>query len=632
MALIDIAMSADDSEGFEVVRASENSNHKVAVPEHAYGHYEICKRPDGTPWELGRGAMGITYKAMDTYLGSPVALKVIAPQRLSSVIARERFLYEARTAAQLRHPNIATIHHLGKDEAVCFYAMECIEGETLEDRVQRTGPLPIKMGLSIALCCARALQMAHERRFIHRDLKPSNIMLADGPPEENDGAPLVKIIDFGLVKALSEEAGAADESAQVYFAGTPCYASPEQIEGREVDARADIFSLGRCLSFMLTGECPRLNEALCSQFEASPQPAYPSKKRREGVPDCVLALVASMTELHRGDRPSCAAEVVLAIQRCQTQIASPSMFRRWPAAVSLCLCALAALLILSKRTNAPASTSEPSTVLRHADVRLLCAQAEEARLKLTSTGLAQAIDLYSQAIAKAPDDADAHAGLSVAYFNSVARCGGPQSNLALAADHAQRAVALNPASPKGYQAQAAIQTFRGQPWGALTKLHRAIELDAKYAPAIRDFALLWNYVGRPQFTYVWAKHAAQLEPAYPFGWMVMGDAAADLGADEEAERVYRRVLSVNPSYLTAHCGLMHIHILEGEYAKADQDYELAASIDPESEFLLNLKAQNAFFHHDFPEATTAYEQLLSKNRSGLVSFYSGISYLSSTLR
>ena len=161
-----------------------------------YQHYEILTRADGSRWELGRGAMGVTYKARDINLDTPVALKIINARFSARPDARRRFLHEAQAAARLRHPNVASVFHFGTINAVptpggaattveenadagdCFYAMEFIEGETLEGRLRRSGPLSPALALEVGLQVARALAAAEHRGLVHRDLKPSNIMLA----------------------------------------------------------------------------------------------------------------------------------------------------------------------------------------------------------------------------------------------------------------------------------------------------------------------------------------------------------------------------------------------------------------------------------------------------------------------
>ena len=167
---------------------------------------------------------------------------------------RERFLREARAAAALRHPNIAGVFHFGASPEVdrCYCAMELVEGETLEARVRRDGPLKLDLALEVAIQVTRALMAAAERGLVHRDLKPGNIMLAQaGDPARLE----VKVIDFGLAKAASDVGGEM-ELTHGGFVGTPAFASPEQFAGDAVDARSDIYALGVTLWFALTGRLP----------------------------------------------------------------------------------------------------------------------------------------------------------------------------------------------------------------------------------------------------------------------------------------------------------------------------------------------------------------------------------------
>jgi serine/threonine protein kinase len=218
-----------------------------------FEHFVITRRADGSLWELGRGAMGVTYKAFDTNLRADVALKVINSHYLNSETARQRFLREARAAASLRHPNVATVFHLGNSEGAFYYAMEYVEGETVERRVQREGPLPSDLALRVTRQVSRALIAADRQKLVHRDIKPSNIMLV---VDEDEDHLLVKVIDFGLAKSLI---AAVDQSLTVSmggFVGTPHFASPEQLEEKEIDIRSDIYSLGATLWFMLAGRPP----------------------------------------------------------------------------------------------------------------------------------------------------------------------------------------------------------------------------------------------------------------------------------------------------------------------------------------------------------------------------------------
>ncbi|HEY2713343.1 MAG TPA: protein kinase [Chthoniobacterales bacterium] len=280
-------------------------------PPETIGPYRIRRREDGRPWILGTGAMGITYCAEDISLQRSVALKLINAdfgQRGSE--ARERFLREARAAASLHHPHVATIYQFGIEEESgrCFFAMEFIDGETLEQRVQHHGPLPVAAVLEIARQIAAALIAAEQHRLVHRDLKPANIMLAT---EEKSDRHLVKIIDFGLAKALGESADARTLTNGA-FVGTPAFASPEQLRRVPVDVRSDIYSLGATLWYLLTGHMPFGDEAT-----AGPPLAQLKAAR---VPSTFVSLLVSMLALEPAARPR-PAEIV-------AQLAAPPQ-RYW---------------------------------------------------------------------------------------------------------------------------------------------------------------------------------------------------------------------------------------------------------------------------------------------------------------
>ena len=167
--------------GVESGESSASEDTVKPTPEQAvqrFEHYELVKGEDGKPVELGRGAMGVTYKAFDVDLHCPVTLKVISEQYLGDESARLRFLREARAAASVRHPNVASVFHLGRTGSSYFYAMEFVEGETLENLIKRSGRLEVKLALEIATQVAAGLAAVHKQNLVHRDIKPSNIMVS----------------------------------------------------------------------------------------------------------------------------------------------------------------------------------------------------------------------------------------------------------------------------------------------------------------------------------------------------------------------------------------------------------------------------------------------------------------------
>jgi serine/threonine protein kinase len=220
-----------------------------SAEELRFGHYQVLQ-DDGRPYELGRGSMGITYKAFDVDLHRPVTLKVINTRYLNDESARTRFVREARAAAAVRHPNVATVFHLGKKGDNYFYAMEFVPGETLEQALRKSGPFDLKTALDITSQIAAGLSAINKQELVHRDVKPSNIMvhLESGKLES------VKIIDLGLAKPVNESGEAV--SVQGAFAGTPQYASPEQFSGLGADIRSDLYSLGVTLWEMISGDVP----------------------------------------------------------------------------------------------------------------------------------------------------------------------------------------------------------------------------------------------------------------------------------------------------------------------------------------------------------------------------------------
>src|SRR5215510_4097849 len=269
-----------------------------------YDHFEVEVGDDGFPVELGAGAMAITYRARDTVLNSIVALKVIDRKVAQTLGARSRFLREARAAAQIRHPNVARVSHYGEQDGECFYVMELVEGETLEAKVRREGPMPLAMALEIIERVARALAAAEACGVVHRDIKPSNIMLEY---DSASGVPIVKVIDYGVAKVLTPDAQPGAEQTQTGFIGTPAFASPEQFgDGQKIDTRSDIYSLGATFWYLLSGRVPFLGGSM-EEIRAKQEKALPVEELRSlHVPAQVVSLIKSMLAPDPNDRPQSA--------------------------------------------------------------------------------------------------------------------------------------------------------------------------------------------------------------------------------------------------------------------------------------------------------------------------------------
>src|SRR5208337_319317 len=276
-------------------------------PAQRFENYELVLGEDGKPVELGRGAMGVTYKAFDVDLRLPVTLKLISEKYIGDQTARLRFLREARAAASVRHPNVASVFHLGKTGGSYFYAMEFVEGETLESLVRRSGRLEVKLALEIATQVAAGLAAVHKQKLVHRDIKPSNIMVN----VEEGSTVTAKIIDLGLAKPAPDAPPEAAISTPGAFAGTPEFASPEQFAGLGVDIRSDLYSLGVVLWEMVTGHVVFTGSPaeVMYQHQHAPLPL----DLLEAVPQPVAVLLDVLLEKDPGRRFQNPAELLKAI-------------------------------------------------------------------------------------------------------------------------------------------------------------------------------------------------------------------------------------------------------------------------------------------------------------------------------
>ena len=349
-----------------------------------FGVYEIDCHADGSLCELGRGAMGVTYRATDKSLQRKVALKIIKTDIAErSADARERFVREARAAAALRHENIAVIHQFGMrlETGQYFYAMELIEGETLDDRVRRAGPLDARSTIGIAQQVTSALAAAEKHGLVHRDLKPANLMLANADDADlagsdqarskrsriralrKSGIPVVKIIDFGLAKAFHTT---TDPKSLTHdrFVGTPAFASPEQFEHSALDVRSDIYSLGETLWFALTGKTAFAGRTLSEIHRAQKSNTLPTEQLKAAhVPHRLRSLLESMLAFEPASRPG-TVELAARLKRCSPEVRSVRRTRVALATASLVVLGMSALFVFQPEWihNAPPSPAPNKSI------------------------------------------------------------------------------------------------------------------------------------------------------------------------------------------------------------------------------------------------------------------------------
>ncbi len=266
--------------------------------------------------ELGRGAMGVVYKATDSVLERTVAVKTVNMALENDGIERyeARFYQEARAAGGLNHPNIVTVYDVGKADNVAYMAKEFIEGVELRTLIAEGRPMPVSQAVSVAAQVADGLSYAHKHGVVHRDIKPANIMVAPAGP--------VKITDFGIARMRVS----GDLTQTGMMLGSPKYMSPEQVIGKRADHRSDIFSLGVILYEMLTGRTPFEGANVTALMYQIVNFAPPAPGALNGaVPELLDYVVAKMLAKALEERYQDAAEVVRDLRECERQLAAPGV-------------------------------------------------------------------------------------------------------------------------------------------------------------------------------------------------------------------------------------------------------------------------------------------------------------------
>jgi serine/threonine protein kinase len=257
---------------------------------------------------LGQGGMGMVFRATQTSVQRPVAVKTLNPSLAAAPQFFERFRREAEIASRLRHPNVITIFDFGRaPDGTCYFVMELLQGESLKEMVKREGPMSLRRAVSLVEQACQGLAHAHAEGCVHRDLKPHNIMV-----QQLSGRDFVKVLDFGLVKAMeAEEEEQLTSTGQVL--GTPQYMPPEQAGGEAVDPRSDLYSMAGVLYFCLTGSSPYGANTVRKALTASltqPVPLVNSKRQGAPVPAALDAFFKKALSPEKEDRYQNAQEFI----------------------------------------------------------------------------------------------------------------------------------------------------------------------------------------------------------------------------------------------------------------------------------------------------------------------------------
>jgi len=339
---------------------------------------------------LGSGGMGLVFLVEDPRLQRQLALKVIRPDLVARAELRERFLVEARAVAAVEHDNIVTVYEVNEEAGVPFLAMPLLRGQTLEEQLQASnGPLPVDDILRIGRQTADGLAAAHARGLIHRDIKPGNLFLAVGQAFQPDSGQAVrlesltyevKILDFGLAQVSSAEG--SDRKREGTIAGTPSYMAPEQAQGKPVDARADLFSLGCVLYRLCAGQPPFPSTDTMATFVAvaTEQPP-PLASLNPEVPPALADLVMKLLAKQPDDRPASAQEVAATLRQIEEDRRPKPSRRRWLLLSAACVLVAAGLTAaLVAHFRPPLVPEEPGTITflyAQPDQRLALRRGEE---------------------------------------------------------------------------------------------------------------------------------------------------------------------------------------------------------------------------------------------------------------
>ncbi len=567
-------------------------------PGEPVAHYEIVG-------SLGRGGMGVVYRAHDTRLDRDVALKFLPARLADDATARDRLMYEARAVSALDHPNICTVYDIGTlDDGRTFLALACYDGVTLREKIAG-GPLSLEDVVDITQQVAAALAAAHRRGIVHRDINPSNIMIT------TDGT--VKILDFGIA-TVRDRAG----TIPVGTVGTIAYMSPEHTRGEALDGRADLWSLGVVIHEMLTGRRPFAADDDASLINAiRSRPLPPLAEERDGVPPLLLRLVETCLQKERNARYREPDELLADLRAIEV----PAGDRGAPAR-------RVAILPLTSARDAPddgylADSITDELVARlsrlgglHVIARASTVSVLEKSSDPTEIGASLGVQqLVRGTVARAGGDvhvtlelvdvAGAHAVWTVDQMVPLARLEGALRTLAwqvagelavqVHGEERRQLARQSTDSPAAYALYLKGRYFwskrdRASMQQARACFEQALDADPVFAQAwagLADtFCVLGGYVLlQPEDAYPRARAAAEqalvLDDELPEAHASLATILADYYWDwPEAARHYRRAIALNPSYATAR--LWYAGFLRdlGQFDAALEQVRTARELDP----------------------------------------------------
>ena len=547
------------------------------------GKYDIIE-------ELGRGGMGVVYKAEDAKLKRTIALKFLSSVLLGEPDHQARFLREAQTASALNHPHICTIYEIGEEGGTPYIAMEYVAGRSLGE-ITRSESMPLEDVVYYGVQIAGALQYAHEQGIIHRDLKTANVIIT---PERR-----AKILDFGLAKRLENrapgEAGPTQESISQAgsFMGTMCTSAPEVFRGKAADARSDIWSLGVMLYEMTAGKLPfegqtafELTSAILRDRPAS----LPSR-----VPAGLSAVVLKCLEKDPESRFQQASEIRAALKALAADdaagLAAPVSRgrRRLRNGILLGAALLAALVVIltfiSKRSLPQKTRGGPATVSTGGRASLIPEANEyfeKAMMFVTHQfDLQRARKMLERALEDDPQFAEARAWYGFTFVLEI---------------------------DSGYSNDSSLL------YKAEEELQRALENDPDTARAHSSLAAIYLYQGRKEMVRQEAEKALKIDPREMDAKIWLGNYHKANGDTASAKTLFNQLLEQDPLFFPARMCLADILHTEGDDPAAIREYEKILEQDPQNIYAIQKMARTFIDAKDLRQARLRLEGLPVGNR------------------
>ena len=578
------------------------------------GPYELVAR-------VGRGGMGVVFKAIDPALNRVVAVKVLAPELAASPLARRRFLREARAAAAVCHDHVVTIHAVDEVEGLPYLVMQFVAGRSLQEKIDQEGRLGLREMLRIGTQVASGLAAAHAQGLVHRDIKPANILLENGIER-------AKITDFGLAVAASDARLTRDGA----IAGTPQYMAPEVARGEPVDARTDLFSLGSVLYAMATGEAPFGGESAVAVLRrVSDAPPRPIRELNPELPAWLVAVIGRLMAKDPAARYQTAVEVaeVLARRLAEVQgreppVMEPSQPRRgtrfattrWRWAVALTALAFTALIALAVRNGGVIRVSRKSVGLTQATARetspttpVIRSDREWLRLGLESMRRGEpalAVKQFSEALRDDPEN--------VTALNERGKAFSTLADLPRASADLSKAIRLDPRNSVAYGERSYVRLRSNDFLGVIADCDEAIKIDPSNAFVYNNRGKAYNSLARWDLAIADLNEMIHRVPTEPWAYFHRAYAYRHRDEPDRALADCDRALALNPEVPHFHIQKAGILADRKDFEHAVQAADEAIRLAPDEPMFRIDRAQILVLKGDGAGALADYDKVIASGR------------------